>query len=132
MTKPTQDFVEQLTAASIEAREVLAELRAELREARHVIKDMQAERARALEQIADEFIREKMEPKMEHIAAELGRQQRRLEATVDKNFKRYTNVCLYGNEQGRGPSIFDQIHARLHEELDNMGGPVGRELRRGS
>jgi hypothetical protein len=121
VTKPTPDFVDQLNEAAAAAREVLGELRSELREARKVTREISAERHAAIEAVADEHIREHLEPLFSRMTTKLTDAQRRIEARILRSIERYANLSLYGNEQGHGTTILEELRDKIRDydaELD--------------
>ena len=123
MTKPGPDFVDQLHEAAAAAREILGELRSELREVRRERKALEDERAAAEAMVRravhDEIVAA-LKAEMDDLGPKLKSLSDDLYARISRESQKLLNLAMYGNEQGRGPSVLDEIRERLVRERDRL------------
>lgn len=124
----TAQWLEETTAT---ARGVLAELRSELKEARRVRDSLDAavEGARAkVAGVIDEEIGAEIAAGLERYHGKVRDSIASAEERVLDTMQRFANLAMYGNEQGRGPNIFDELRASLDGDRVPPG-PVSRRAR---
>lgn len=123
MTKPTADFVDQLHEAAAGAREVLGELRSELREVRRERKALAEEREAAeamVRRAVEDEIAVAVRTELEKLGPKLKKLSEDLYARLTRESQKLLNLAMYGNEQGRGTSVLDEIRERLVQERDRL------------
>jgi flagellar biosynthesis chaperone FliJ len=127
MTAPhtkVPDLVDQLATAATDARTALSELRSELKEARRELREIEAERARIRDMFAEDagkLVETAMKAQVDTSMAQVVAMRDVLIDKIDKVTQRYLNLCMYGNEQGRGVNIFDELRASAQDRLRELG-----------
>jgi len=115
MAKPTGDFVDQLGAASIEAKEVLAELRSELKEARRVRRELEEAAEKVVQSLIDEAVRDRLGPEIDRMATQVQQHVHITKETVTQTINEAVNTCVFGNKQGHGVNIFEALRDKADE-----------------
>jgi hypothetical protein len=119
MTSPDETSA-QLEAATAQAREVLGELRSELKEVRRVRRELDAAVVEVEERIRkriDEEFGDLVKEGLDGYADSLRTYTDDAYQRCAREMQKMANRCMYGNEQGRGPTIFELIRDKL-QRLD--------------
>jgi hypothetical protein len=105
--------------ATREANEAQQALRRAERDARDTITAIRAEVAKTLEERMSGMVA----TELDRYRKELHRAAHDGYANVRDQFDRMANICQYGNEQGRGRNIFDEMRDRALEIQQALGRP---------
>lgn len=127
------EIADRLETATADARDLLGELRSELKEARRVRRDLD----QAVEDIRprlESMVAEQMAPIVRDGMEQYGAVVRRITAQayddVAGEMQKMANVAMYGNAQGRGTNIFDELRSRIEEWDVHLAGGLPRALPR--
>lgn len=105
-----ETFVDQLAAASAEAKQVLGEVRSELREVRRERKalasDLEAARAAVADVVRAE-ISDEVRRHMDDLVPKIKESQEAAMAKATRRIEEIYNLALTGNKQGRSADGFD-------------------------
>jgi hypothetical protein len=114
-----EQAAEDARAATREANEAQQALRRAERDARDTITAIRAEVVKTIDERMGELVATELDRyrKQLHRAAHDGY------ANVRDQFDRMVNICQYGNEQGRGRNIFDEMRDRALEIQAAAGRP---------
>jgi chromosome segregation ATPase len=115
--------IERLRAATEEAREATREAHSAIKALRRAEHDLDAAIQRCREEIprlVDEHMAGAMKDGLDAWGASTREAMARSTERVRLNVERHANLCLYGNEQGRGVSILEEIRAQLQAGRDAL------------
>ena len=102
-----KDFVEQLTEASVEARQALHELLAGVKEARKVIKELEEVIQRNVGEEVNTAIGNAVHTQLEEMGKATRQAMDDSVAKVQKEFDKLTNIMMTGNTRGRTSDGFN-------------------------
>jgi hypothetical protein len=124
--------IERLEQATADARAATRETHEAIKAMREVRKEAQATlnelRAAAHAQVMD-LIEDAVRKGLESYSETIRVQTKTAHDTVMRGFQKLINVCIYGNEQGRGVSLFDEMRDTLQwyqEEFESIAPPPTR------
>ena len=109
-----------LKQATREANSTLKALRDERRAVEALLKEVQT----AASKRAEELIVESTLPELKEFHTQLSEHQREMFEKIQKSFTEHMNLILYGNKNGRGKSVFQDIEHKLvalQLTINNMG-----------
>jgi Sec-independent protein translocase protein TatA len=124
-------LIDRLETATEEAREATRDAHSALKEMRKASRELRAEvadaefaAAKAARQAIDEAVSAQVDEALEEykatVQAAIGTSSRKVRDTME----RLANVCMYGNEQGRGIYVFEELRERAmlaRDELPDVG-----------
>jgi hypothetical protein len=118
-----EQVIERLEAVTEEAREMARELHSAIKAARSAERDLDT----AMKRCGEEIPRLVNEHMAETMKEGLESWERAVHAAIEKSidrvrtlFDQQMNMALYGNAQGRGPSILDELRAALEFGRDEL------------
>lgn len=121
--------IERYEAKCAELRDVERDVNATLKEGRRLLRDLERATAEFDAKLADlagerlgQTLKELIDPQFAIITEELLAGVKETRAKVDRDVHEWANFCMYGNRQGRGPNIFEQLRdAALAAQLRSDG-----------
>lgn len=121
MSADLAGLIDRLGAQAIECRALLTEMRAAARDCRAAAKELDESRkawADAVTVSLDERLMAEIAPKIDEARAIVGMWQDKYLDEVQESFQKAVNNLVFGNEQGRGQSVFAMIHAKIDAAID--------------
>lgn len=111
------DLIEELSKAAQECRQLLTELRQERREVRRDLTELATAR-KELQKMIDEAIDQEnvseiVKDGLADIKAKIDEVSETKCQQIGTMFDRFTAVMLYGNQQERGPNVFDTLFQKM-------------------
>ena len=119
-----EENIAALEAANEDTRAVIREAHETIQSAKLVLAELRAERERWEVSIRDEVdaaVARQVSAGLESFRAQTADATKKAHQDVIKNFDRLQNIMLYGNEQGRGPSVVeDWVRRAVRDEIRHM------------
>lgn len=118
-----EETIARLEAAAADGRAVTSELHSAIKAARGAERDLDAAVKRCREEIVagvDEAMADAMAGGLEAWGKASQEAMAKSVERVQKVFDQHANLCIYGNTQGRGVSIFDEVRSRLERARHDL------------
>lgn len=112
-----EEAIAECRAVTSEAHSTIKALRAAERDGRAVVDAI----TQAAEVAVEERVGETIAEAIKAIEASSRDAMRRHADEIQDTIRKIGNLCMYGNVQGRGPNIFEQMRAELHGGANALG-----------
>ena len=114
-----------------EVREYERELHETMQEAKRLLRELRETNA-AFERDLNEMVEREIQPMLKEVMdphfAELRMDMRKAAQDarrhIDREIKQWANICLYGNKQGRGENLFQELRQAARAQRFKLGGPL--------
>lgn len=121
MAQDFQTLIDRLGEASLEAKQLVSELHGATKDARQAIRELQQARIEHqlwIKGVMAEELGEMVKAEIASVNNTVINTKKEIEEKLFQTFEDLSNTLIYGNKQGRGPSIFEQLTAKYGVLLD--------------